>query len=187
MTFSRASLSEVDVEDVEATAAGTVGLRAAAGGSAACWRVAGAIAALGTADAAGATVGLSVVLGEALSAVFSAFSVLGTTLRAIGRAFGIGTLCLAAACFVVACLVAVSFLVSVSFATACAPMMSASVVAKVVAMAVERRAAARADRITAFLCGESRKTSAIGSSLLNIWKERPVRGASGVDLTFVNR
>jgi hypothetical protein len=42
-------------------------------------------------------------------------------------------------------------------------------------MAVERKAAARAERVTAFLCGESRKTSAIGSILLNIRKKHPIR------------
>jgi hypothetical protein len=106
-------------------------------------------------------VDLGDVLDEALSAVFSAFSVLGTTLRAIGRAFGIGTLCLAACFAVVSFFVAASFLVSVSFAIACVPMMSTSVVARVVAMAVERRAVAREKRITAFLCGESRETSKV--------------------------
>ena len=181
MTFSRASLSLADVEDVEATAAGTEGLRAATGGSAACWRVAGAIAAFGTVDAAGATetVGFGVVLADALSAAFSVvfsvvfsavFSVLGTTLRAIGRGFGSGTLCLVSACFSVA-------LASASFAIACEPMTSASIVARVVAMAVERKAAARTERVTAFLCGESRKTSVTRSSSLNMRKKHLIRRA----------
>ncbi len=165
MTLSSASLSEVDVEDVAATAAGTAGLRAETGGSAACWRVAGAIAVFGAGVAGGAiaVADFGGVLAEGLSAVFSAFSVLGTTLRAIGRALGIGTVCLAAclvvACLdvaglVVACLAGVSFLVSFSFAIACAPMINASVVARVVTMAVERKAAARAERFTAFPCSK---------------------------------
>ncbi|MGB6253542.1 MAG: hypothetical protein WBF62_09845 [Bradyrhizobium sp.] len=111
-----------------AIAAGTDGLRAAGGGNAACWRVAGAIAALGSVDV-NLPADLEVVLAPALSAAFSV--VLGTALRAIGRALGKGILCLAAA----------------SLAHACDPMISASVVA----MAVERKAAARVERVTAFL------------------------------------
>src|SRR5258706_12766766 len=42
MTFSSASASACEVDDVAATAAGGGGLRAGAGGKAACWRVAGA-------------------------------------------------------------------------------------------------------------------------------------------------
>src|SRR5947208_3293886 len=53
MTFSSASVSACDVDDVAATAAGGGGLRAGAGGKAACWRVAGAKAGAGV--AAGAT------------------------------------------------------------------------------------------------------------------------------------
>ncbi len=41
MTFSSASLSDCEVDDVAATAAVATGLRAG-GGKAACWRVAGA-------------------------------------------------------------------------------------------------------------------------------------------------
>jgi hypothetical protein len=80
-------LSSDDVEEVVAIAAGVGGLRAAGGGSAACWRVAGAIAALGDAGAGGfAEVA---VLG----------TVFGTTLRAIGRGFGSGIFDLAAGSF----------------------------------------------------------------------------------------
>src|ERR1700679_2375886 len=113
MTFSRASLSSAEVEEVAAMAAGTAGLRAAGGGNAACWRVAGAIAALGSVEGTEVTLAadLEVVFAAALSAVFSVF--LATTLRAIGRAFGIGILCL----------------VAVSLAHACDPTISASVVA----------------------------------------------------------
>jgi hypothetical protein len=87
MTFSSASLSSDDVEEVVAIAAGVGGLRAATGGSAACWRVAGAIAALRDAGAGGfAEVAV-------LGAVF------GTMLRAIGRGFGSGIFDLAAGSF----------------------------------------------------------------------------------------
>jgi small basic protein len=137
-------LSCAEVEDVVAIAAGGGGLRAVAGGNVACWRVAGAIAALGAVEAAGAdgAADLDVVfdagLAAALSAVFlsavflsAVFSaVLGTTLRAIGRGLGRGVFRLAAVS-----------------AHACDPMISASVVA----IAVERKAVARAERVTAFL------------------------------------
>ena len=59
--------------------------------------------------------------------------VLGTTLRAIGRGFGIGTFGLAQA------------------STEMADRATAS--ARPVASAVDRNAAARAERVTAFLCG----------------------------------
>ena len=52
MTFSSASLSACEVDDVAATAAGTVGLLRAGGGGAACWRVAGARAGAGAAPKA---------------------------------------------------------------------------------------------------------------------------------------
>src|SRR5258705_11154597 len=51
MTFSSASVSACEVDDVAATAAGG-GLRAGAGGNAACWRAAGGKA--GAGGAAGA-------------------------------------------------------------------------------------------------------------------------------------
>jgi hypothetical protein len=92
--------------------------------------VAGAIAVLGAVDVAEAAgaVDLDVVLAP-LSAVFSVD--FGTALRAIGRGFGKGTLCFAAG----------------SFARAYDPSASASVLA----IAVERKAAARTERVTAFL------------------------------------
>ena len=43
MTFSSASESACEVDEVAATAAGMVGLRAAAGGNVACWRLAASI------------------------------------------------------------------------------------------------------------------------------------------------
>src|ERR1700704_1345167 len=67
MTFSSASTSLCEVDDVAATAAGTVGLRAGGGGRAACWRVAGAMAgASGAPGAMGAVVLAAVVVGVVL-------------------------------------------------------------------------------------------------------------------------
>src|SRR5215213_9012038 len=86
MTFSSASVSACEVDDVAATAAGTDGLRT---GAAACWRVAGPMAA-----AAGAAVATGAVFPVAGAVLLG--DVLGTTLRAIGRGFGTGTLGLAA-------------------------------------------------------------------------------------------
>src|SRR5579871_3158340 len=155
MTVASVSLSLEEVEEVAATAAGIAGLRAIGGGSVACWRVAGAITA-GAAVATDLAPVLSLSLAADLSASLpAAFSVFGTTLRATGRDFGNGTLCLAAASF------AAGSFAAVSFARACEPGVraSANVVARVVTMAVERKAAARAERVTAFLSDESRKTS----------------------------
>src|SRR5664279_582178 len=59
MTFSSASVSAFDVDDVAATAAGVTGLREG-GGKAACWRVAGA--------KAGATGATGLVARAALAA-----------------------------------------------------------------------------------------------------------------------
>jgi len=124
MTFSKASVSACEVDDVAATAAVAAGLRA--GGKAACWRVAGA--------KAGASGTVVFAAAGAASAVFFA-AVWGTTLRAIGRGFGSGTFGLVAA----------------SAVHADNPTASARLVAK----AVDRNAAARADGVTAFLRGES--------------------------------
>jgi hypothetical protein len=132
MTFSSASVSACEVDDVVATAAGVGGLRAVGGGNAACWRVAGAIAG---ADKAWAAVFAAGVAAAVLVGVFF----LGTTLRAIGRGLGSGTFDLAEA----------------SAAQADNPTASA----RVVAIAVDCNAAARADWVTAFLCGESRDGS----------------------------
>ena len=70
-----------------------------------------------------------------VAAVFAAGVVLGTTLRAIGRGFGSGILGLADA----------------SAAHTANPTANA----RVVVIAVDRNAAARAEGITAFLCVES--------------------------------
>src|SRR6266705_820564 len=85
MTFSSASVSACEVNDVAATAAGCGGLRAGAGGKAECCRVAGAKAGPGV---AAGTIFLAAVF--VAGAVFLA-EALGTTLRAIGRGFGSGT------------------------------------------------------------------------------------------------
>src|SRR2546421_8359303 len=72
MTFSNASVSACEVDDVAATAAGGGGLRVGADGKAACWRVAGAKAGAGVAAgaaffgaalAAGARAGAGVAAG----------------------------------------------------------------------------------------------------------------------------
>ena len=150
MTFSSASVSACEVDDVAATAAGTTGLRAG-GGKAACWCVAGARARGGEAAAAAGAVFLAevVLLEVLLSAVLLLelllldvlllegllLEVLGTTLRAIGRGFGRGTFGLAQA----------------SAANPDSPTASARLVAR----AFDRSAAAREDGFTAFLRGES--------------------------------
>jgi hypothetical protein len=140
MTFSSASVSACEVDEVDATAAVGGGLRAVAGGKAACWRVAGAMAAAAAAGAATGTVLLAaglaeVLLAEILLADVLLAEVLGTTLRAIGRGLGIGTFGLAQA----------------SAANADNPTASA----RLVANAVDRNAAARREGVTAFLRGES--------------------------------
>jgi hypothetical protein len=92
MTFSNASVSACEVDEVAATAAGAGGLRAAGGGKAACWRVAGAMAGAAAAGeiflavvfAAGA-VFLAVVLGKtALGKTALGKTALGKT--ALGKA-----------------------------------------------------------------------------------------------------
>src|SRR6266852_9727148 len=74
MTLSSASVSDCEVDVVAATAAGATGLRAGAGGKAACWRVAG-----GMAGAAGAAVAVFLAAGFGAGVVFLA-AVLGTGL-----------------------------------------------------------------------------------------------------------
>src|SRR5713226_1487694 len=128
MTFSSASLSACEVDDVAAIAAGAGGLRAGGGGKAACLRVAGSIT--GATAAGGAILAAVPAAGAAVLA-----AVLGTTLRAIGRGFGNGTFGLAQA----------------SAATADNPSASPRLVAK----AVDRNVAAREDGVTMFLRGES--------------------------------
>jgi hypothetical protein len=167
MTFSSASMSACEVDDVAATAAGGGGLRAAAGGKAACRRDAGAKAgALGAGVATGAVVlavapatGTEVGSAVATAAVFLApafvagavflAEVSGTTFRAIGRGFGSGTAGVAQA--------------------SAANIDSPTARARLVANAVDRNAAARNDRVTAFLRGESLNRSSPGCISLNMW------------------
>jgi hypothetical protein len=131
MTFSTASASACEVDEVAATAAGTVGLRICAGVRAACRRVAGSIAGAGPEGAAGGSVFPAVSLAVSLAPGM----VLGTTLRATGRGFGSGTFDLAAA----------------SAVEAHNP--TASI--RLAAHTVDRKAAAREDGVTTFLRGES--------------------------------
>src|SRR5258706_15114151 len=91
MTFSSASVSACDVDDVAATAAGAGGLRAGGGGKAACLRVAGSIAGAAGAGATRGAVFLASVFVAARTVVLVEallVEALGTTLRAIGRGFG---------------------------------------------------------------------------------------------------
>jgi hypothetical protein len=94
-----------------------------------------------------AVAGTAGAAGELLAAVFDAGVVLGTTLRAIGRGFGSGILGLAA---------------DASLAHAANPKIRPEASARVVVIAVDRNAAARADLVTAFLCVESRNGARLG-------------------------
>jgi len=137
-------LSAWDVEDVAATAAGVICLRG--GGTAACWRVAGA-------STGGAGVGAGAGLAAAVFAAGAVFTLVlvaavlvaafGAALRAIGRGFGNGT-------FVVA-------------QASTERLNSPAASARLAASAVDRSAAARAERVTAILCGgESFSRSSLG-------------------------
>src|SRR5260370_18359850 len=93
MMFSSASVSDCEVDVVAATAAGATGLRAGAGGKAACWRVAGAMAGAAGAAVAGflaAGLGTGLVGAEVVGAVVVGAGVLGTTLLTIGRGCALG-------------------------------------------------------------------------------------------------
>src|SRR5258706_7881755 len=88
MTFSSASASACEVDEVAATAAGGGGLRAGAGGKDACWRV------------AGAKTGVGVALGAIfLAATFTAGATAGAGVAAGGGVFA-GGLVAGAVCFV---------------------------------------------------------------------------------------
>src|SRR5262245_30962111 len=139
MTFSSASLSACEVDEVAATAAGVMGLRAATDGGrgGAPSGVAGPACAVRT--------GAAVVL---LSALFGAAGVIadvvtGMTWRAIGRGFGSGIL-----------------------GAASTEPDSIVASARHVAKAVDRNAAARTVRVTAFLRGESFKADQPQSYLI---------------------
>ena len=140
MTFSSASASACEVEDVAATAACGGGLRTA--GKAACWRGAGVnTAGRAAARAAGAANLAAVVArgttgaGAVFLAVEGGTDACGAALRAVGRGLGNGTGCLAQA----------------TAENAERPMPSA----KPVANAVDRKAAERLAGVTVFLCGKS--------------------------------
>src|ERR1700722_4460005 len=187
MTFSSASVSACEVDDVAATAAGVVGLRAG-GGTAACCREAGA--STGGTITAGGAVGFAAVLAAGV--------VLGTTPCAVGCVLGDEPFFLAAASavagfleasflepsFLEASLPVASFLVAsfldasflevsflgVSFfagslwVASCAikpgnPRTSAKAVIKV----IDRKAATRAAEVTAFPEGESFKRLSLRS------------------------
>jgi hypothetical protein len=124
---------------VAAIAAAGGGFRS--GGSAACRRVAGSIAAVVRPGG----IGTAVVLAK----VFAADVVFATTLRAIGRGFGSGTIGLAEA------------------VVADQPTASARPAVRAVDKTVE--CDAQADRVTAFLRGESFKRGCPGTTRLNIW------------------
>src|SRR5713226_5641168 len=70
MMFSSASVSDCEVDVVAATAAGATGLRAGAGGKAACWRVAGAMAGVAGAAVTAAFGAGAVFLAAVLGAGF---------------------------------------------------------------------------------------------------------------------
>src|SRR5262249_54862280 len=90
MTFSSAPRSSLDVDVVAATAAGATGLRAGVGAVTRC-RAGGAAVAIGA--------GIRAVVFSLAPAVARGASgaLFGVTVRATGRAFGIGTLDLAGA------------------------------------------------------------------------------------------
>jgi len=120
-------MSAREVDDVAATAAGVTGFRAGVG-AATRWRAGGAGAA-----------GTDIVIGglsRAAAVAAGGGLVFGTTVRAIGRARGIGTFAFEAAA-----------------SAGGADKLAAST--RPVASTVDRNAAARIKRATAFLRGES--------------------------------
>src|SRR5206468_12651133 len=134
MTFSSASLSACEVVEVAATAEGVTGLRVATEGGRG-GGPSGAAAPACAVRTGAAAVSLSVILSVVLGVAGAMAEVVaGTTLRAIGRGFGSGTL------------------VAASAETG-----NAAASARHVAKAVDRNAAARTFRVTAFLRGESFK------------------------------
>ena len=148
MTFSIASVSAFEVDEVAATAAGATCLRSGRAGAARgrdgkTGAIAGAgvgpgpvSLAIGVSTGAAAVATAVILPGVLLLTVILLAVELGTKLRAIGRGFGRGTLGLAAQAFV---------------ASADNPTASVRLVAK----AVDRNAAARTRRFTAFLRCES--------------------------------
>lgn len=134
MTFSTAAASACEVEDVAATAACGGTLRT--GGKAACWRGAGVntagragTLAEGTSNRAGVTARIRGA-GAAVVLESGGTDACGAVLRPLGRGFGKGTGCLAQA--------------PSENAERATP------IAKLVANAVDRKAAERLAEITAF-------------------------------------
>jgi len=181
MTFSNASVSACEVDEVAATAAGAGGLRAAGGGKAACWRVAGAMAGAAAAGeiflavvfAAGA-VFLAVVLGKtALGKTALGKAVLGKAVsgkavlgKAVSGGEALGTVLGEAAldkAVLGTALRAIgrdggsgTFGVAQAFAAnADNPTLSASVSSEPVPKAVHRNVGGGPNGVTAFLRGES--------------------------------
>src|SRR5258708_5004193 len=196
MTFSSASVSACEVDDVAATAACGAGLRAGAGGKAACWRVAGAIAGatgtgvataavfLAAALAAGAVVLVEALSVEVLSAEalsVEALSVEALSVEALSvEALSVEALSVEALSVEALSVEALSTrlraigrgfgsgtLGAAQASAAHADNPTAS--ARLVANAVERNAAARDDGVTAFLRGESLNRSSPTSISLNMW------------------
>src|ERR1700749_3411899 len=119
MTFSSVSASDCGVEEVAAMAAGMTGLRSAAGGSAACWRGAGArtgLIGIGAPSDAGV---LTVFFAEAGPADFSVCSALASSLVSVLPASVLPALAFSASIF--ALISASVFFQSVApaFASAC--------------------------------------------------------------------
>src|SRR5258707_1615328 len=186
MTFSSASVSACEVDDVAAAAACGAGLRAGAGGKAACWRVAGAIAgATGTGVAtaavflAAAVAAGAVVLVEALSVEVLSAEALSVEALSV-EALSVEALSVEALSVEALSVEALSTRLraigrgfgSGTFGAAQASAAHAdnpTASARLVANAVERNAAARDDGVTAFLRGESLNRSSPTSISLNMW------------------
>jgi hypothetical protein len=152
MTFSSASKSLLEVDEVTATAAGVTGFRG--GGMAVRWRAAG--------GAAPGAVVEAVVLAPGLSAfpasLVSPAVVLGTTLRAIGRGFGKGTPVVAQARLA---------------AGPDNPTTSDRPIASSDDEAVDPNARARSNEVTAVLRGESLRRFQDGQEILYIFLSCP--------------
>src|SRR5258708_1496330 len=181
MTFSSASVSACEVDDVAATAACGAGLRAGAGGKAACWRVAGAIAGATGTGVATAAVFLAAALAAGAVVLVEALSVEVLSAEALSvEALSVEALSVEALSVEALSVEALSTRLraigrgfgSGTFGAAQASAAHAdnpTASARLVANAVERNAAARDDGVTAFLRGESLNRSSPTSISLNMW------------------
>jgi hypothetical protein len=180
ITFSSASVSACEVDDVAAIAAGDDGLRAGAGGKAACWRAAGAKTGAGVAAgarllaAAGGRAGAGKAAGAAFLAVtFTAESRAGPGLATAAVFLGAP----AADATALGEVIGTTFRIGRGFGSGTVGVAKASAAntdnptasARLVANAVDRNAAARNDGVTAFLRGESLNRSSPGCISLNMW------------------